>query len=68
MVTFYGSKATMDLTTAGMDQMYTEQPMKVTFTVRNNSQVDIVMEIKGDILSTDQAKPAAYEKIANAAK
>ena len=28
MVTFYGSKATMDLTTAGMDQMYTEQPMK----------------------------------------
>ena len=68
MVTFYGSKATMDLTTAGMDQMYTEQPMKVTFTVRNNSQVDIVMEIKGDIVSTDQAKTGAQEKIANAAK
>lgn len=49
-------------------RVYTEQPMKVTFTVRNNSQVDIVMEIKGDILSTDQAKTAAYEKIANAAK
>lgn len=27
-VTYYGSKATMDLTTAGMDQMYTDQPMK----------------------------------------
>ena len=58
----------MDLTTAGMDQMYTDQPMKVEFTVRNNSQVDIVITIKDDILSTDQAKEAAYEKIANAAK
>ena len=67
-VTYYGSKATMDLTTAGMDQMYTDQPMKVEFTVRNNSQVDIVITIKDDILSTDQAKEAAYEKIANAAK
>lgn len=67
-VTYYGSKATMDLTTAGMDQMYTDQPMKVEFTVRNNSQVDIVITIKDDILSTDQAKEATYEKIANAAK
>ena len=63
MVTFYGSKATMDLTTAGMDQMYTAlQNLELP------AGVDIVMEIKGDILSTDQAKTAAYEKIANAAK
>ena len=48
--------------------MYTDQPMKVEFTVRNNSQVDIVITIKDDILSTDQAKEAAYVKTANAAK
>ncbi len=57
-----------DLTTAGMDQMYTDQPLKVTFSVRNNSAVDITIQIKDDILSTDEAKAAAYEKIAGAAK
>ncbi len=68
MVTYYGTKATMDLTTAGMDQMYTDQPLKVTFSVRNNSAVDITIQIKDDILSTDEAKAAAYEKIAGEAK
>jgi uncharacterized protein YxeA len=65
-VTFYGTKATMDLTTAGMDNVYTDKPMQVSFSVRNNSAVDITITIGGDILSTDEAKAAAYEKIAKA--
>lgn len=66
-VTFYGSKATMDLTTGGMDQVYTLKPLKVIFTVRGGSNVDIAIYIDGNALTGD-AKTLAFEKIAKAGK
>ncbi len=67
-VTFYGSKATVNLTETSLDVYYTDEPFKVTFTVRNDSAVDISMEIDGDSLSGDDAvKEATYKTIAKAA-
>lgn len=64
-VTFYGTKATLNLTETSLDIYYTDEPFKVVFTVRNDSQVDISMEIDGDSLSNDdEVKAATYRTIA----
>ncbi len=66
-VTFYGTKATLNLTDTNLDAFYTDEPFKVIFTVRNDSAVDINMSIDGDALSDDAVKEATYKVIADAA-
>ena len=66
-VTFYGTKATLNLTDTNLDVFYTDESFKATFTVRNDSQVDISMEIDGDSLNDDTVKAATYKAIAEAA-
>ncbi len=65
-VTYYGSKASVDMTTDGMDQVYTNANLTIVFTVRNNSAVDIEMTIGDDAVTSDTAKAAMYKKIATA--
>lgn len=65
IVTFYGTKATLDLTKEGIDALYTEQSLKIVFSVRNDSAVDITITIGDDTL-TDDAKEAAISRIARA--
>lgn len=64
-VTFYGTKATIDLTKEGMDGFYSEKPLKIVFNVRNDSAVDITITIGEDTLNDDEKK-AAINRIAKA--
>ena len=66
-VTFYGTKATLDLTKEGVDALYTERSLKMVFSVRNDSAVDITITIGDDTLTGD-AKTAALNRIAKAAQ
>ncbi len=66
-VTFYGSKATLDLTTGGLDDVYTSKPMRVVFSVRNDSEVDISIYVDGTLMN-DTAETVIYEKIADAGR
>lgn len=67
VVTFYGTKATLDLSDVGKDSVYALKPMKVVFTVRNDKEIDITIQIADDTI-TDDVKAAAFEKIAKAGK
>lgn len=66
-VTFYGTKATLNLTDAGLNAYYTERPFKVTFSVENDKNVTITMQIDDDVISDDESKTATYKTIADAA-
>lgn len=64
-VTFYGSKASLDLTTGGLNEVYINKPIEIIFSVRNDSEVDITIYVDGS-RESDEAELIIYEKIAAA--
>lgn len=66
-VTFYGSKATIDMTGDGLDSVYTNKPMKVIFSVRNDSEVDIDIYVDGNLMNSDE-KISVFNRIADAGR
>lgn len=66
-VTFYGSKASIDMTGEGIDAVYTNKPMRVVFSVRNDSEVDITIYVDGQRMN-DNEKAAVFARIADAGR
>lgn len=66
-VTFYGSKASLDLTSGDINEVYINKPMRVVFSVRNDSEVDISIYVN-DTLMSDAAEAVIYKKIASAGR
>ena len=64
VVTFYGSKININLT--GYDNVYTEKPIKITFSVRKDKNVDITINIGGEVITDKDKCKAIYGRIARA--
>lgn len=66
VVTFYGSKININLTGDGYDNVYTEKPIKITFSVRKDKNVDITINIGGEVITDKDKCKAIYGRIARA--
>lgn len=66
-VTFYGSKASLDLTPDGFNEVYINKPMRIVFSVRNDSEVDITIYVDGS-RESDEAELVIYDRIAAAGR
>lgn len=66
-VTFYGSKASIDLTKEGLDGVYTNKPVRIVFSVRNDAEVDITIYVDNKLMNDDE-EAAVYKRIAQAGK